>query len=167
MPPLYLWCQKSFQQDCGYGIVTTDPRICGNMAFWGNKTCALHSEPGLKRCNGDFPGQCAGHLRFLSLDLECSDGSDQLTPLQDVGDCGEKLKCRPRQSLQVQGEIVSVTDEVCLDDKLICDLHPQCRGGEDELRQECDEIYLRKKIFFKRSDLHLPKPLPRGHPANW
>merc|ERR1719264_685122 len=122
------------------------------MTFWGNKTCG----PGFRsRCNGDFPGQCAG------AHVECLDGSDKLEPLQDEGDCGEKLKCKARQSLQVKisrFEIVSVNkgDEVCLDKKLKCDLHPQCQGGEDELLDECNEAY--KKLFSKDQTFICPNP---------
>ena len=138
------WCQKNWQQDCGYGIGTTDPKICRNMTFWKKVPCPA----GYQRCNGDFPGQCA--LR----DLKCLDGSDQLEPLPSEGDCGEKLKCKPMQNPVG----LAKTDEVCLDKKLVCDLHPQCQGGEDELREECNEVYLEKKIFTKDQTFICPNP---------
>ena len=49
-------------------------------------------------------------------------------------------------------------DEVCLDKRLICDLHPQCQGGEDELREECNEVYLEKKILTKDQTFTCPNP---------
>ena len=47
-------------------------------------------------------------------------------------------------------------DEVCLDNKLKCDLHPQCQGGEDELLEECNEAY--KKLFSKDQTFICPNP---------
>ena len=154
------WCQKKFLRHCGYGIVTTDPKICRNMTFWENVPCPIPWH----RCNGDWPGQCA------SGDQKCLDGSDELEllppsgldPSREESDCGEKFKCKARQALFI-GSVLEESftlvirgDEVCLDEKLICDLHPQCQGGEDELM--CDESYLEKKIFTKDQTFICPNP---------
>ena len=148
--PFTLWCQKlKGTTDCGYGVLSTDPRICGNVTFWKNKPC----REGLHRCNGKYPGQCGSLYDVWGLEPEpCSDGSDSLEPLPESGDCQERLKCHPRQTFTVtnsKGEPVSVneTDEVCLDKKLICDFHPQCQGGEDEDPEECKQAYLDKGFF--------------------
>ena len=153
--PLSSWCQtESSTKDCGYGIYSTDPRICQNMTFWKNKYCP----ESMHRCNGANPGQC-GHAIFLP----CSDGSDRVEPLPEIGHCGEKLKCHRRQNLTVRnsrGELVIVgkKDEVCLDKKLICDLHPQCQGGEDEDREECVQAYLDKGFFRQDETFICPYP---------
>ena len=50
------------------------------------------------------------------------------------------------------------TDTVCLDKKLVCNLHPQCRGVEDELWEECNQAYLEKKLFTKGQTFICPNP---------
>ena len=150
--PIALWCQHWFQQDCGYGIVTTDPRICENVTFWEKISCPQYTY----RCNGYFPGQCAGG------NVSCYDGSDfYLEPLLDDGDCGERLKCQASLKVQLSEEDlqalqVNTTGMVCLDKALICDLYPQCMGGQDEL--ECEEVYLEKEIFTKDQTFPCPNP---------
>ena len=110
----------------------------------------------MHRCNGANPGQCGNTL------FPCWDGSDRIEPLPEIGHCGERVKCHPRQNLTVlnEGELVTVSekDEVCLDMKLKCDLHPQCQGGEDEDEDKCKQAYLDKGFFQRDETFICPYP---------
>ena len=150
-----LWCQREFPLDCGYGVSTNDPRICGNTTFWKDKPCpAKHF-----RCNGKYPAQCVP-----SFGQNCEDGSDRHIRSYTKCEAQGGFKCRlvvklwtedwTSHSYQIWSENPSndifyrnFPHIYCPDPTLICDLYPQCEDGEDELREECEEEYLRKNIF--------------------
>ena len=156
--------------DCGYGVSTNDPRICQNTTFWEDKPCRANQY----RCNGKFPAQCRVIAQFGN--NTCEDGSDRyLLSIDRYHLISDTTKCEAQGGLECPANaklwpinwaeesykiwngnpsnsmffwyLSEILTPVCFHSALKCDLYPQCEGGEDELREECEEEYVRKNIF--------------------
>ena len=42
----YLWCRGDKARDCGSGLLSSDPRLCGNFTFWAAVDCRKHGAGG-------------------------------------------------------------------------------------------------------------------------
>ena len=65
-----------------------------------------------------------------------------------TADCEEKQQC------QVDGL------DVCMHPETICDLHPTCDGGKDEL--DCEESYKEKRYFDGTKTFRCTSPMYSG-----
>ena len=53
----YLWCREDKARDCS-GLLSSDPRLCGNFTFWAAVDCSKHG------AGGEIIRDCQ-HVTFL------------------------------------------------------------------------------------------------------
>ena len=144
------WC-RGYQTPCpalGVNRTISDDELCGNYTFWSDVEC----DSGHSRCSGRNSGQCVpGLCDEGNLVSCCIDGSNHYPSLNTCS----TITCTVNFTLCLNytlddwnkgcNEEVEYSEVRCLSELSMCDTHPQCQSGEDELN--CEEEY-RKKGYF-------------------
>ena len=146
---LWNWCSV-FTTPCpalGPNRTINDDQLCGNFSFWTDLECP----GGHTRCSGWNSGECVwgvhacdGSDQSLPSQVCCIDGSNYYPPVENCStltcmvnytqcdSIGDFLECNQEEYSEMK----------CLSESSICDTHPQCSEGEDEMN--CEEEYRRK-----------------------
>ena len=97
------WCNTMFRnrfvRECpvlGPGILTIDPKLCANIAFWRKQTCGSD----WIRCLAGYSGQCVPYDAWGVEGDEhrvgsCQDGSDKYRPIKQLTQEQQLWKTRP------------------------------------------------------------------------
>ncbi len=114
--------------------------LCSNFSFWQSKKCNL----GLKRCMGNFPGQCVSELEI--------DYDDDIFSIPKCADKSDFILTRDCDDEDLNKIVINCTvsdvSSFCIHKDLQCDGHLNCPDGSDEDEAICGNC-----------------PRPFGHPT--
>ena len=150
----YRWCNDySTLSQCpnlGPDKTTHDRHICSQTEFWHDKGCATLSGVRGVRCSSSNPGECHYPHHGNKMAKTCQDNSHKMFH--------KGKNCRQPDHNVCKKDHV----EVCISSSLLCDLFPNCDGGEDEVG--CEYRYREKKPVFSEATFKCYSPL--FHPEN-
>ena len=159
------WCSDQYSYICEElgGRSTIDPAVCSNTSFWSKIPCYWGGQD-LVRCSSAMPGQC------FYPGWPCKDESHKI---YEIGRSCKSNDCEEESCSTPTPDCTACTNssllqckkngkKVCISSNLVCDRHPNCDEGEDEL--DCQEIYKEKSLTPAEGTFECYSPL--YHPNN-
>ena len=151
------WCNEKYVASCGHlgGLTSLHQEVCGNHTYWHAKTCRWWDEEGV-RCSSHYNGQCYyPNTTNWWLMKTCADGSDEIHTVGSIcSNPADPNKCTSSCLTPTTGCTACTNPsyltckrkgvDVCLAPHLLCDLHPNCDGGQDE--KDCMMEYKEKRL---------------------